>query len=58
LSRALVASSNNNNYGFLMKHLAMASLYFYPPDSIPPKFPTYVSIPSLIFSTNDSALAD
>lgn len=31
LSRALVASSNNNSFGYLRIALAMAILYFYPP---------------------------
>jgi len=31
LSKALVASSNNNSFGFFSKALAIATLYFWPP---------------------------
>jgi hypothetical protein len=36
LSKAEVASSNNRIFGFLIKALAKATLYFWPPDSFPP----------------------
>ena len=50
LSRAEVASSNNRILGFFKKALAIAILCFYPPDSCPPAWPTFVSIPFSIDS--------
>ena len=38
-SNALVASSNINIFGSLIKALAIAILYFYPPDNIEPLNP-------------------
>ena len=43
LSRAEVASSSNNNFGFLRRALAMAILCFWPPDICPPDVPAKVS---------------
>lgn len=45
-SRALVASSNKNINGFLIKHRAILIHYFYPPDSFSPLFPTSLLNPS------------
>jgi hypothetical protein len=45
LSKALVASSKRSIFGFLMKALAIAILYFWPPESYPPALPTFVLIP-------------
>ena len=45
LSKADVASSSTIIFGFFKKALAIAILYFYPPDSWPPDDPTYVSNP-------------
>ena len=42
LSKADVASSNNNIFGFLINALAMAILCFWPPDNWPPLSPTNV----------------
>lgn len=44
-SKAEVASSNNNILGFLIIALAIAILYFYPPDNYPPLFPTNLLYP-------------
>jgi len=50
LSKAEVASSRRRIFGFLIKALAIAILYFWPPDSYPPLEPTMVSTPfSFIF---------
>lgn len=49
LSKAEVASSNIKILGYLMKALAIATLYFYPPESFPPDEPTYRSRPSWCF---------
>lgn len=43
LSKALVASSSKRIYGCFIKALAMAILYFWPPESYPPAVPTFVS---------------
>jgi len=43
LSKAEVASSSSKIFGFFKKALAIAILYFYPPESIPPEPPTIVS---------------
>lgn len=40
LSKADVASSNINILGFLINALAIATLYFCPPDNYPPEAPT------------------
>ena len=45
-SRAEVASSSNRSFGFLIKALAIATLYFWPPESLIPLSPTRVSNPS------------
>ena len=45
LSRAEVASSNKSILGFFKNALAIAILYFYPPESYDPADPTYVLIP-------------
>lgn len=46
LSKALVASSKSRTLGFFTKALAIAILYFCPPESYPPELPTFVLIPS------------
>jgi len=45
LSRAEVASSRRRIFGFLIKALAIAILYFWPPDNCPPIDPTCVLTP-------------
>lgn len=45
-SKAEVASSNINIFGFLINALAIETLYFYPPDSLIPLSPTIVLNPS------------
>lgn len=57
LSKALVASSNSRIFEFLAKALAIAILYFYPPDNYPPAFPTKASSLSFNFSIKSKALA-
>jgi len=58
LSKAEVASSRSRILGFLRKALAIAILYFCPPESYPPPDPTKVSRPlSNFFLINDQALA-
>ena len=45
LSKAEVASSNSNIFGFLTRALAIATLCFCPPDNWVPLSPTSVSYP-------------
>jgi hypothetical protein len=56
-SKALVASSNNNILGSFKIALAIAILYFYPPDIYSPYLPQYVSNFSLNFDINSHAYA-
>lgn len=49
LSKAEVASSSKRIFGFFKKALAIATLYFCPPESDPVDPPTIVLIPLLIF---------
>jgi len=57
LSNALVASSNNNILGFFNIALAIAILYFCPPEKLFPDYPTSVSNPFSVFFMNSHALA-
>ena len=57
LSNALVASSRSSTLGFFSNALAIASLYFYPPDNYDPLYPTNVSRPFSKLITNSYALA-
>mmetsp|Transcript_19653 Transcript_19653/g.59579 ORF Transcript_19653/g.59579 Transcript_19653/m.59579 type:complete len:178 (+) Transcript_19653:2699-3232(+) len=49
LSSAEVASSSSKTAGCLMMARAMATRCFWPPESLPPPSPTWVSKPSLRF---------
>ena len=51
-SKALVASSSKRTLGFLISALAIAILYFWPPESLMPRSPTRVSYPSGNLSTS------
>jgi len=57
LSRADVASSRSKILGFFKKALAIATLYFYPPESDPPDPPTIVSSFVYIFWIKSHAFA-
>lgn len=57
-SRAEVASSRIKIFGFLIRALAIAILYFWPPERLSmEEAPTKESIPSFNLLTNSSALA-
>ena len=45
MSSADVASSKSRTFGFQSKALAIAILYFWPPESLTPRSPTTVSNP-------------
>lgn len=57
LSSADVASSSSKIFGYLRKALAIATLYFWPPESEPPDPPTIVSSFLSIFWIKPQALA-
>ena len=58
LSKALVDSSSNKIWGFFNKALAIAILYFCPPENCYPKVPISVSSLLGVLSIKFHALAD